>query len=1006
MPSRGGILHRSILSSTYGVGCFLLFVPRFLPPGIFPNRIISCATIFPFYISLLIPALQCRCCFSRASAHCFFPDFPGCALGLLPLPHHIFFWGSEGGSLASLGCCSLSYHMDPSRFTRICPQSRPYVDGSSSSVANGRPESTGGWSCTIDEPSSSNCSARGSAPTGSSSAIGDHFCPIVPACVARMNRKKRQTARRARLILRQGPVPHSLSMRATCFVPKEYMQVLKATYLDRFYYGGPDYECNHCAVLFWYQERVVSQSSHRAQRISYNLCCRAGKISLPAPKPFPPILQDLIRFDGTSRSNSFMQLIRQYNSLFAFTSLGANIDNNINTGNGPYVFRINGVVHHRIGSLIPAAGQRPEYAQLYIYDTSHELQNRLNIFDRTDNTGDVPDPAIVQELISMLDQCNPLVQQFRLARDRLLFPSAPEVAIKLIGSGHSQSDRYSLPTASELAALIIPGASCEASKFDVIVQKNSGQLCQLSPIHPALLSLQYPLLFPYGDVGFHIGIKHKEVDDQPPDARDEVSMLEYYRYHSHYRKGEPNPFTCCGQLSDQLAVNGFSCIETSRLTFHSLNQTKLRSETHQGIADAVGRGDSEGKDVGTKVILPSSFTGGRRYMVQNYHDSMAICRSYGPQICSTFTCNPKWPEIIEAIRFEPGQKPSDRSDMVTRVYHMKLDEYIASIKSGEAFGPIQAVVYTVEFQKRGLPHSHTLTWLTAQFEEPSLAFIDNLICAEIPDITTDMFGFGLVDEFMIHGSCGEHNPSCPCMKDGRCSKGYPKQLCDATTIDDDGYPIYRRRNDGRYVVKNGVPLDNRWVVPYNPALLKKFQAHINVKWCNKTYLVKYLFKYVNKGGDSAMFTFRQNTSEGAGAHSANNGGIDEIMQYIKSRYLSTCESFWRLYGFEIHGRTPSVARLVVHLPNMQFMTYHEEADLGEVMEDPDSSRTMLTEWFVANKRHIFARGLTYCLFPSKFSCDPNKKVWTKRRRGTKIGRLRHIHPSSGEPFYLRMLLML
>ncbi|XP_040385748.1 uncharacterized protein LOC102722064 isoform X9 [Oryza brachyantha] len=155
------------------------------------------------------------------------PPSTGCALGLLPLPHHIFFWGSEGGSLASLGCCSLSYHMDPSRFTRICPQSRPYVDGSSSSVANGRPESTGGWSCTIDEPSSSNCSARGSAPTGSSSAIGDHFCPIVPACVARMNRKKRQTARRARLILRQGPVPHSLSMRATCFVPKEYMQVLK-----------------------------------------------------------------------------------------------------------------------------------------------------------------------------------------------------------------------------------------------------------------------------------------------------------------------------------------------------------------------------------------------------------------------------------------------------------------------------------------------------------------------------------------------------------------------------------------------------------------------------------------------------------------------------------------------------------------------------------------------------------------------------------------------------------
>lgn len=148
------------------------------------------------------------------------------------------------------------------------------------------------------------------------------------------------------------------------------------------------------------------------------------------------------------------------------------------------------------------------------------------------------------------------------------------------------------------------------------------------------------------------------------------------------------------------------------------------------------------------------------------------------------------------------------------------------------------------------------------------------------------------------------------------------------------------------MVKNGVSLDNRWVVPYNPALLKKFQAHINVEWCNKTYLIKYLFKYINKGSDSTMFVFSHRTSEKTEAHTASDGGIGEVMQYIKSRYLSTCESFWRLYGFEIHGRSPSVERLIVHLPNMQFVTYHDGADLEEVIEDPDSSRTMLTEWLL------------------------------------------------------------
>jgi len=120
-----------------------------------------------------------------------------------------------------------------------------------------------------------------------------------------------------------------------------------------------------------------------------------------------------------------MHHIRQYNSIFAFTSLGVHIDRSINTGNGPYVFRINGVVHHRIGSLLPEPGNRPEYAQLYIYDTEHEVSNRLGILRNDDSSNDL-DPNIVADIIKMLDTYNPLVQKFRMARDRLLSPNAPQ----------------------------------------------------------------------------------------------------------------------------------------------------------------------------------------------------------------------------------------------------------------------------------------------------------------------------------------------------------------------------------------------------------------------------------------------------------------------------------------------------------------------------------------------------------------------------------------------------
>ena len=66
----------------------------------------------------------------------------------------------------------------------------------------------------------------------------------------------------------------------------------------------------------------------------------------------------------------------------------------------------------------------------------------------------------------------------------------------------------------------------------------------------------------------------------------------------------------------------------------------------QGIFDAFEKGVYEASQIGKKVSLPSSHVGCRRYVIQNYHDGIAICRVYGPpDLFITFTCNPKWQEI-------------------------------------------------------------------------------------------------------------------------------------------------------------------------------------------------------------------------------------------------------------------------------------------------------------------------------------------------------------------------
>jgi hypothetical protein len=74
----------------------------------------------------------------------------------------------------------------------------------------------------------------------------------------------------------------------------------------------------------------------------------------------------------------------------------------------------------------------------------------------------------------------------------------------------------------------------------------------------------------------------------------------------------------------------------------------------------------------------------------------------------------------------------------------------------------------MEFQKRGLPHIHILVCLKGNMKGQHPSFIDSIICAEIPDRLFDPMGYNLVDEFMVHGPCGELNKKCPCMKDNKC----------------------------------------------------------------------------------------------------------------------------------------------------------------------------------------------------------------------------------------------
>ncbi|WVZ63152.1 hypothetical protein U9M48_012810 [Paspalum notatum var. saurae] len=472
---------------------------------------------------------------------------------------------------------------------------------------------------------------------------------------------------------------------------------------------------------------------------------------------------------------------------------------------------------------------------------THEVQNRLNAISTVERPSDALVPTNVEALAQMLDTHNPFAKKFRLARDRLADCGDENFIVRIMGAREGDPVQYNMPSTDQLAMLVVGDFSLDTFKRDIVIQARSGQLQRISALHPAYMALQYPLLFLYGERGFQVGVLYHGDTPSNGNKRKKMTPQDYYRGVFHYKPNQPNPYLCYGTLSAQ-----------AKIVVHSQQPKKLRTESIQGIADAVGRGCIDGGEMGKHTVLPATHTGGRRYMIQNYHDGIAICRVYGPpDFFTTFTCNAKWPEIGEALAFDPGQKAIDRADIVVRVYNMKLEDLMQDVRDGTAFGPVSAVLHTVEFQKRGLPHAHIIIWLLQDTSQPTPAFIDKFISAEIPDPNEDPLAYALVAEHMMHGPCGPAFPRCPCMKNGKCSKGYPKPFQEVTSLTEDGFALYKRPDNSRFVEKGGVRLDNRWVVPYNMYLLKKFQAHINVEWCNKGIFIKYLFKYVTKGPDCA-----------------------------------------------------------------------------------------------------------------------------------------------------------
>ncbi|KEP45929.1 putative ATP-dependent DNA helicase PIF1 [Rhizoctonia solani 123E] len=791
--------------------------------------------------------------------------------------------------------------------------------------------------------------------------------------------------------------------------------------------GGMDVRCQSCGAWHWMAEKLISPRGAPRNAIIFGSCCVRGQIQLPPPKCPPRELWELYTRVHVLSEN-FHKNIRAINASLAFTSFGATRLSEQPAGQGPLIFKVGGEIHHRSGMLdrLPE-GQQPQYAQLYLYDPEDATRHRMN---NPHNAG--IDRQLMRLLTGVLQQSHGYAALYKHAWQMMLDEqNVPTLSIVLRQQRNRDPRRYNLPTSDEIA-LIVPDNALNHQR-DIVLFKQAGGFQKMDSWNPAYACLHYVLLFPKGEHGFQRHIPIEGANQRQ--SRRSVSEREYYAFYLFSREEQdaqviyPGPdgvFSTLfrgGRLFHQYLVDIWAVIDQSHLLYLRNNQSSLRVELYSGLCDALLNDNlTRGEQVG-RVILPASYYGGPRQMAESYQDAMAIARYLGgPQLFITMTANPKWPEIQNALL--PEQSPSDRPDLIIRVFELKRRQLMDDIKKG-VFGKCIAHVHTIEFQKRGLPHMHLLVWLERASHILESADVDELISAEIPIAEgegADPLLYTTVVNSMLHGPCGPEYPNAACWDSERrvCTKGfYPqKQWTEHTIMVNDSYPQYRRRNNGQTVQKtiNGrqVIFDNRHVVPYNPFLSRKYNCHINVETCSGIGAIKYIFKYVYKGGDRITIEIVQNI-DGEPRQGPNP---DEISAHLDARWISPYEALWRLFKFTMHAEVPNIVRLQVHLPNQQSVSFRQ----GELIENvvANAKDTTLTAFFKLNSHENaetkrYANELVYQEIPSRFTWQKASRKWKLRRlirnndgsvkfTAGALGRMYFAPPNSGERFYLRTLL--
>ena len=453
--------------------------------------------------------------------------------------------------------------------------------------------------------------------------------------------------------------------------------------------------------------------------------------------------------------------------------------------------------------------------------------------------------------------------------------------------------------------------------------------------------------------------KRKRQRDEPHSSEQSNGLEEsgtiraYLAYRLQKRDGDLGVLRRSRSLFLQWLVDSAVRIIDQNLAFARKHQTVLQVCRYDALVNYVHEiAERKGKRPGRIYVMPSNEQRSERQLFVDYNDAVRISLEFGPpSLFITFTCNPMWAEVRRELE-DMGMSESDyvyQPDIVNRVFLAKKHIFMSDVINKCVLGRTQAYVSVDEFQKTGLSHTH-LALILDPVDRPSEPIeVDRILTAEIPSPEEDAELHNLVMTFMIHrpcdGSCSTRRQTgCRLGSPDVCKHGFPKNFLEHTFMAKYGPELRRRRGPKYWHRGYRCFVDNRWVIPYNPRLLRRYRCHLNVLVCATGLPFKYIYGYMDKmkTGDTAHVTRAQYVERQMGETVI----WDEISHFEAMRYIGPSEAVYRIYGQPFGKRSHPVECLPVHLENEQSIYYRE----GEGGEPPmPQNKSKMLAWFDLNR---------------------------------------------------------